>query len=48
MRGIVHLPEEQVTIDFAFATVCANNIKKRELFTKEKNIGSNDLEPVEF
>jgi N-acetylneuraminate synthase len=38
MRGGIKTPvqEEQVTIDFAFATVCAiNNIKKGELFTKE-------------
>ncbi|OOG65166.1 N-acetylneuraminate synthase [Flavobacterium sp. A45] len=38
MRGGVKEPaqEEQVTIDFAFATVCAiSDIKKGELFTKE-------------
>jgi N-acetylneuraminate synthase len=38
MRGGVKEPaiEEQVTIDFAFATVCAiDNIKKGEVFTKD-------------
>ncbi|MCF6279729.1 MAG: N-acetylneuraminate synthase family protein [Flavobacteriaceae bacterium] len=38
MRGGIKEPakEEQVTIDFAFATVCSiANIKKGELFTKE-------------
>jgi N-acetylneuraminate synthase len=38
MRGGVKEPaqEEQVTIDFAFATVCAiNSIKKGEIFSKE-------------
>jgi N-acetylneuraminate synthase len=38
MRGGTKEPtiEEQVTIDFAFATVCSiANIKKGELFTKE-------------
>ncbi len=38
MRGGTKKPalEEQVTIDFAFATVCAiKNIKKGEVFTKE-------------
>jgi N-acetylneuraminate synthase len=34
-RGIKTAQEEQVTIDFAFATVCAINNIKRELFTKE-------------
>ena len=38
MRGGIKAPakEEQVTIDFAFATVCSiNSIKKGEVFTKE-------------
>jgi N-acetylneuraminate synthase len=38
MRGGTKEPadEEQVTIDFAFATVCSiANIKKGEVFTKE-------------
>jgi N-acetylneuraminate synthase len=38
MRGGIKEPakEEQVTIDFAFATVCSiASIKKGELFTKE-------------
>ena len=38
MRGGTKKPalEEQVTIDFAFATVCSiKNIKKGETFTKE-------------
>jgi len=55
MRGGTKKPteEEQVTIDFAFATVCTiSNIKKGEQFTKEnlwvKRPGTGEVSAEKF